>query len=272
MNAYKLALEALGLPNTLVRCATGEISPPLASLEAPALWFGFPPALVPVWSYGSRPTYLGCWKHWFSDRVPTFVEMFLGSDRMTLEVARTPDQLLALACVRAIVSGDGVSPSIEKFADEVGLDDLAHLDSVTLKTGDDSRGLVSLPAFQTLTPAESVSVLTLYDGDFPVPGTNSVRSWKNVSSFEIVGREYPADVMDDWPEWLYGSEDMPRFFETKLNEGEFGCAWMCLNSSGWSIADARKAVERLVEQSTDDSFHAVASAWLSVANDDVGGY
>ena len=47
---------ALSLPETLLACAQGAISVPICTLEAPAAWYCFPPALTPIWSDGSGPT------------------------------------------------------------------------------------------------------------------------------------------------------------------------------------------------------------------------
>ena len=101
----KTALEALGLPDALVACADGSIGTPICTLKAPAEWYVFPPALLPIWSDGSWPTYIGYWKHWFVDREPTFVKMYVGSDGMTVEIARTPAQLMGLLAMK--VKGDG---------------------------------------------------------------------------------------------------------------------------------------------------------------------
>jgi hypothetical protein len=64
----KTALETLGLPDALVACADESIGTPICTLQAPAEWYGFPPALIPIWSDGSWPIYIGYWKHWFVDR------------------------------------------------------------------------------------------------------------------------------------------------------------------------------------------------------------
>ncbi len=64
MDAYRKVYDAVGLDQRLIDCALGKISLPVIGWET-AQWYGFPPALIPIWSTGSRPTYLGLWKHWF---------------------------------------------------------------------------------------------------------------------------------------------------------------------------------------------------------------
>ena len=177
---FQKTFEALGLPAVLADCADASIAPPICTLDAPAQWYGFPPALVPLWSDGSRPTYIGYWKHWFVDREPCFVKMYVASEHMTVEIARTPAQLMGVLAMMSIGVEDGVTPELEQFAQAVGLDCLAALEAQSLKTGDDPQGFANVALFSQKTPLESiVDGAAPYTGDFPNPFDTGRAWWGN---------------------------------------------------------------------------------------------
>src|SRR5450631_4411003 len=134
MAHYGDILRMLGLQAPVIRCAEGSIQPPLAILRAPAEWYVFPPAMIPIWSNGSGPSYIGYWKHWFLDRAPVFVEMDVEANCMAIEIARTPEQLFCVLAIESICVTDGIGDELRTFALEVGLENLAELDAVTLDT------------------------------------------------------------------------------------------------------------------------------------------
>ena len=103
MEAYVQVYDFLKIRPAIVDCALGHIDPPIITMEAPAGWYGFPPALVPIWSEGSGPNYIGIWKHWFTERPWSFVQMYVGADRKTIEIARTQEQLLSVIAMMAIM-------------------------------------------------------------------------------------------------------------------------------------------------------------------------
>lgn len=47
---------------------------------------------------------------------------------------------------------------------------------------------------------------------------------------------------------------------------------MALNSSGWHIKDARVAISDLRNKVKDGKFDLLVDAWLSIADESVGGY
>ena len=97
--------------------------------------------------------------HWFVEREPCFVKMFVSSDRMTTEIARTPSQLFGVIAMMAISLNDEVTLDLEQFAARVGLESLSELDAVSLKTGDDPKGFPKAELFRTLTPLDCNSGL-----------------------------------------------------------------------------------------------------------------
>lgn len=144
MRLYKNVLESLNLCREMVACAMGDICSPIVGLESPSSWYGFPPALVPIWSDGSSPYYFGYWKHWFIDREPCFVQMYIDSGRMVVEVARTEEQLFSVIAMMAIGIDDGVSGALKRFFREIGYSGLAEISAVSLESGDDPKGFPNL--------------------------------------------------------------------------------------------------------------------------------
>ncbi|MHA6572579.1 hypothetical protein [Pseudomonas yamanorum] len=263
----------MSLPDTLLACAQGAIRVPICTLEAPAGWYGHPPALTPIWSDGSGPTYIGYWKHWFVDREPCFVKMYVEADGMTYEIARTPAQLFAVIAMMSMSLDDGITPELEAFADAVGLDCLAELDALSLKTGDDPKGFAQAELFKTLTPLHSMpDSVTPYSGDFPDPSNASRAWWKCSCSFEIVDRDMPTPPGVRLPAWFDPLRDKRTLFDEFIAAGRLDCAWLTLNSAGWSIADARRAIVQLQVKACDEAFDQVVAAWLAVADVDAGGY
>jgi hypothetical protein len=269
----KTALETLGLPDALVACADESIGTPICTLQAPAEWYGFPPALIPIWSDGSWPIYIGYWKHWFVDREPTFVKMYVGSDRMTVEIARTPAQLMGVLAMMSMSLEEGVTPELEQFAKAVGLDCLEALDAQSLKSGDDPKGFANVEPFKTLTPLASISDgANRYTGNFPNPSDPTPNWWESSCYFEVVDKHMPVPKGVELPAWFDPEREKKPLFEDFMQAGRLDCAWLTLNSTGWSIADARQALVVLQERADDKAFDAVVAYWLSIADLDAGAY
>ena len=89
MASYENLLGRLHYSVTLSMCAMGKLTVPLESYQSSADWYVYPPALVPILSDGSGPTYLGIWRHWFSRRTSSFVKMYVERNRHAVEVALT---------------------------------------------------------------------------------------------------------------------------------------------------------------------------------------
>lgn len=273
MNVYDKILATLELPRSIRRCASGDIRPPIIGWEAPAAWYGFPPALIPIWSDGSRPTYIGYWKHWFVQREPTFIRMYVGARRMAVEIARTAEQLFSAVVIKAIGIDDGIGEEVRNFGRQVGLNNLSEMDAVSRVTGDDPRGFVELQAFRDHTPLESIRSIGDYTGDFPVVnGIDGKEWWCNCCSFEIVGRQPHEQLPGHFSIWLVESGDVSSAFRKCLSEGDLGGAWLSLNSTGWDIRAARSAIVELGQHAKDKAFDELVDAWLSVANPSAGGY
>ncbi len=274
MEAYAKVYEDLDLSRPLIDCALGRVDSPVMGLESPAGWYAFPPALIPLWSDGSRPTYIGAWKHWFIDQARTFVKMYVASERLTVEIARTPEQILSVVAMMAISVDDGIEPTLEKFAKEVGLKNLAEIDEVSLNSGDDPKGFTNIGCFATKTPLESVSDKQNYDGDFAISDLSEGTDWMNQACWFELSESFREVIHEikDKPVWLEDRSNWPQVFSGFLEAGELGNAWMTLNSPGWKISDAREAIKALESTASNEKFSRLTEAWLEVADPGSGSY
>lgn len=273
MIEYKKVLESLGESDLLIKCAVGELPCPLEGFEAPPYWYGFPPALIPIWSYSSRPAYLGYWKHWFIDRNSSYVQMYVASGRITFEIARTAEQFFCFLAMSCIVEKDGIDADVIDFVKNVGLTNLEQLNQVSLESGDNPVGFLKLNQFLDKIPLNCLNNFSNYDGEFPIP-TQSADSFNKNSEFEI-----NSDILRDWPNeiecppWIKNKNvSKLSVFRHYLEKNDLGHAWLTLNSRGWIISDARIAIVELAELAKDKKFDILTSAWLSVANENVGAY
>jgi hypothetical protein len=266
-------LIALGVPQAAAACARGDIQSPVITWDAPAGWYGHPPALLPVWSDGSRPRYLGYWRHWFVDREPCFVKMYVTAGRATFEVARTAEQLFCVLAMDALALSDGtVTGELQRFAAAVGLKNLADLRSLALASGDNPKGFRKLSQFRSQCPLDSVGDSDAYDGDFPRTDRLAADDWWNrCCSFELADRDvvWPPGVVP--PAWLDRAVPQKDTFARVLRAGMLDQAWLCLNSTGWEIADARAAIQQLRDAAHDPQFDVLTESWLSVADPSFGG-
>lgn len=265
-DAFRENLLSLRLPEAIIECAMGDIVCPMEGFAATSGFFGYPPALTPIWSEGSCPQYWGYWKHWFVPRSPVYVKVSVECG-MAFEIARTAEQFLCLAALRAVVEEDGVTPSIEAFADRAGITDLGRIDELTMKSGDDPQGFPELPQFAVATPLECLTA-GAYDGDFP-----RGLSFDSTSRFDAVCEyELAPECLDEWPDgverplWLKteGANKLP-VFRGLLEAGNLGGAWLLLNSRGWKISEARRAMTELADVAQDRDFQRLAAAWLTAS-------
>lgn len=275
MENYLKLIASLNLNSLIGSCMSGEIACPMEGFDAPPYWYGFPPALIPIWSRGARPKYLGIWKHWFVQRDISFVEMYVASGRMTYEVARSSEQFFSYVVLSAIVEADGLTPEIEHFSKLVAIENLDDIDQVSIESGDSPVGFQKLMQFHSNVPLNCVSDFDSYSGSFPVvlPNGYSARL-ENASEFEfpIESMEVLSKI-DGRPPWLVNTtESCLSLFKMCLAEGDFKGAWFALNSRGWRIEDARVAIQELADAAKDQQFDIMVSAWLSIAESSAGGY
>ena len=268
---YEELLGRLGYPSSLVDCMAARITHPLVMYNSPPYWYGCLPALIPIWSSDSGPAYLGILKHWFTTRPATFVRMSIDLGTIT-EIARTTDQFFASAVIAAIVAQDGIRPPTDHFATALGNNNVPELDNGAVNTGDDPKGFSSISQFRGALPLACVSDVRQYDGEFPTGEFGGTSQWFNACSFEV-----SSDTRGAWPtsvprpEWFVPGRKVDAF-NRFLAQGDFHAAWLTLNSTGWSIAEAVDAIQRLASQANYSMFSLLALAWTNFANGHGGNY
>ena len=264
MKSYQDLLLKEGYPSASKLCDE-RAAALFVTFKAPPDWYGFPPALLPIMSDGTWPVYIGLWKHWFVPRAPTFVELNIGDDYKLEEIARTDRQLALLMLLRLIVLKDDVDSDVRWLAEHLGLshDDVSRIDAFSQEYGDDPEYIFELPEFSEMLPL-SFADGKPYDGEFPpAVATN------------IAGLEIPiGETMQQTPSqpWLDPLTDKVELFSRYLSDGDFGRAWLTLNSRGWSFAAAAKAINELSIKAGDAEFSVVASRWAEHAATYDGAY
>lgn len=118
VRGYKRVFQALGLPKVAFEIHSGRLPLPNDFDQQPPKWYGFPPALIPLWSDWSGPVTTGLWKHWFVDRRPTYVDFHLEVAQI-YEKAATLDALL----VNQVLQDMDEEVRVTRFAQKAGLAD-----------------------------------------------------------------------------------------------------------------------------------------------------
>lgn len=271
--AYDTLAATLALPQLATEMASGKIPIPIPGATAPAALFGFPPALLPLWSDGNGPFYVGYWWHWFCPRHPTLVEMSIEAGYRVLEIARSIEQLLTVVALRRICLDDGITAVSSDFARQCELSDLQAIDDLSLKTGDELHGLIVHPLFSFDPPLAVAMHANQYRGDFP-----GIIDGLPVHLGGAAGLEFRDEVMatvrqySGVPIWL-GETNKPALFAELLAQRRLGDAWLCLNSPGWQFAQVRTALCQLRQESGGNiRFGQLVDAWASLPHEEHGGY
>ena len=265
MEHYRSIVAFLQVPQAALDVAENRVLMPLHP-DIPFLQYGFPPALLPLWSTGS-PIYHGYWKHWFSTRRTTLVEMDVTQQRQTREIARSFAQLAREMVLFTISWNEGMIPAVWDFAAGVGISptEVEQIARMVEKTGDQEKGLLALPLFaddppMSCFPGDGQG----YPGDFPCNAmTLTPQTVRNICTFEVeedLRREIAA--LPFAPPW-FAESNQSVVFNQLLQQEDYAGAWMSLNSTGWQFPQAKDAMRRLAEQVDVPGFGLLADAWIS---------
>jgi hypothetical protein len=271
--AYSHIYRLLGLEVRLVHLAGGEIAPPLDSMSAPFYCYGFPPALIPLWSENTGPRYAGLWKHWFLPRQGTFVLCSVDESYRVMEIARTAEQLLDWLLYYSLYVDEDGEPEFRAFASAAAVTNYPAVRSLIETEGYEPANLRSLPAFRHGPPLRSCLTAAEYHGDFPSEWMLLDRaSLQRVCSLELPRRLLPVITKATVaPPWLAATEQA-RVFQGLLRAGDLAGAWLSLNSSGWMFSEAKKAIRQLADRAGDTAFSVLAEAWVAQPHESRGGY
>ena len=269
MNEYKTLYHELGLPEQLISIAFGKIKLCRGTDSQPTNCYGFPPAMVPIWSNPDAMIYTAYWKHWFSSREPSFVELFVTNSYSLREISRGMDQLLQLIVLQEITFDDDLTENTKLLAKKLGVKNINELDQITIEHGDNPRGLLLISDFKDSGPLSAYKDAKEYTGDFPNEHMQiNQNSLSNICTLEVYGElEKKILASPDCPYWFKAKNKKDLFYQY-LSENEYSHAWFTLNSRGWLFKDVRKALQALGNAVDDSKFHALVEAWCSLNHSD----
>ena len=114
-------IKDLNIPSEILDCATGTVRVPEFTINAPFdPSFGFPPAIIPIWSNSSWPGYIGVLKHWFGQDNSYCYCQYYAETNQFFEIARNFEQFRAFMVydfLRNVPDFDEVG----EFAEDIGL-------------------------------------------------------------------------------------------------------------------------------------------------------
>ncbi|MEC8011609.1 MAG: hypothetical protein VX185_12700 [Pseudomonadota bacterium] len=268
MKEYTKIYNCLNLPQAAIGLALGELQVPNGVEDQPAQCYGFPPAMIPLWSNPDSMTYTGIWKHWFSNRTASFIRMYVNTNYRLKEIARNFHQLAQYIILEEISFSKNVTDEIALFAENLGVSNLRELDQLSIESGDDPKGLFHLPTFKDESPLICFDDLHQYKGDFPninLPlNSMNMKVTCSLELTEILERHYICS--NDCPAWFY-SKKQKELFYSYLSAGSLSEAWFTLNSNGWLFKDAKPALEQLASKANNRDFNLLTEAWNSLKHD-----
>lgn len=271
MTLYHSLYVSLELPQSVLEIASGKIELPMYA-QVPYECYGFPPALVPLWSTDS-PDYTGVWKHWFVPRTMTFVTMSVEAGRQTSEVARNFDQLVREITLYGMMAQGGLTPEVQAFASAMHVDNVQAVYNAFTKSGSKISGLLSLPEFQNETPLACLPSELGYSGEYPTKAMPlTPDNVRRVCTLEVNSALRQLIILSPFaPAWFTTSDQRP-VFDSLLSANDFEGAWMSLNSTGWDFADAKRAIRRLRDVANLPGFDLLVDAWTAEPHEGAGSY
>lgn len=248
----KPILEALQADPAIIQLASGMTIPLIGNRYkiVNSFFHPFPPAFIPIFEDNGGPSLSGILHHWFVQRDTVYVKYLIDAG-IFVEVGRNGQQVIAAMLLQMDMVEEGITPVISTFANALGYKDLAAIDAFAETYGDIPSSFHHLEIIGEDVPLSFAPDLQSYKGDFPA----SERLFNQSAlacSFEV-----PA---------IWGQPDnvnRQQLFDQYLAQQESGKAWLTLNSSGWLIADAIKALIKLKELETNPLFHLIADNWIS---------
>lgn len=223
---YQELINKIGYSNEVVKIARGDVIVPKFTYEAPFdPAFGFPPALIPLWSCSSWPGYVGIVRDWFGDNADSFVQFFI-EEHEFVEVAKNLEQLKAWL-VFDFLCNVPAPDEVERFA---------H--SIAFNGKDDVEGY-----FAGIDDTSDLAKLDVFKSDPP--------------AIFAVSEEKAM------PLWLEKSEQTCNLIEL-LDKGEMAQVWKVLNSNMRDRGEIKNILVKMSEKNSEDSslFSDLTKCWL----------
>ena len=238
----------------------------------------YPPALVPFWTDGAG-VMTGYWiRHINESKKPTIVNFYgetvFGLKLAVVEYAINMKQLGLRELLDLIVTREGVDQQVIELSKiyNISASEVDEVLQIAEDYGDDHFGLKKLKEFQTNLPLSLVKG-EQYLGEFPTESNNiDMKKIKANNLYEIHSGIASGDIdfnlrkrVWDTPEspiWL-NSNDQKKNFDMLFEEKDYSACWQCLNSIGWTYADAKIAMGRLAKQNNTNDLYMLLEAWSS---------
>jgi len=246
----------------LKKLFNGEVEIPyLNDYQNPSdYWYPHPPCFIPLF-LGFGASYKGVIHHFFCARKDTFSEYYLEHGFFS-EIARSSKQWVTLMVLKMIIAKDGMDDRIIDFCNQVNYLECLEVDEFSLDYGDDPNEFRNLVHLRENTPSRYVKDISRYDGDFPSTlSTLNHSQIQNASIFEIA---VPDELvgLSNIPLWLDATLDRQALFKDYLYKNMLKEAWFTLNTKGWKLIDAAKALKDIADRTEDKLFHLVAGNWI----------
>ncbi|NHZ97649.1 hypothetical protein [Massilia sp. CCM 8734] len=220
---YVTLLASLGFAQEVCDAHLGKIQVPQFTLTAPYKpQFGFPPMMIPLWSDGAWPGYIGVITRWFGGDEAGFVKYYAEEQALS-EIALTFDQLkawLAFDFLCNVPDPDEVG----NFAASIGLCAKERVEDYFAHCQEHSD-LSALPAFAIGLP-----------------------------KFLLNGEE------DSQPGWVRDSVRKPDI-ETMIAHGQYQQAWHGINSPGLERDEIAALLRLIAPFANDARFDDLATCW-----------
>lgn len=222
--SYIEFLSQNGYSQNLVDISKGLVKVPEFTVQAPAdLSFGFPPVLIPLWSNGNWPGYIGMTKHWFGSRSDNFVQFYTG-EYSFVEVARNLDQLKAWM-VFDFLCNVPAPEEVGAFAESIGFCSSDEVDDI-FSDCEDVSDLVKLSVFKNDVPS-------------------------------VIARSEESGS----PGWLVEASGVAEI-KSSIASGDYEKAWYQLNSSVISKGDILSLLNELSPYADDsEAFKSLIASW-----------
>lgn len=236
----------------------------LSEARRPPDWYGCPPGLIPLASDGSGPIYIGVWVRWFEEpRRHTYVMCSVENGHLLREIARTDEQFSVWLTLRAIAFEGAITDEIVTFCKETGPLSVSDIEAHARAFGDDPERLTDLPMFRDQRPNDIGPEAVATYGVLHPQHTDPAR-FRDACWFEL-SEEQQRIALDhpDAAPWLRRDAPVARLFDDYLSSGRQAEAWATLNSTGWSLPDARAAAERLAATTDLPGLALQLRAWIA---------
>ncbi|MDP1979214.1 hypothetical protein [Undibacterium sp.] len=178
-------LSKHGFSKEIQNIAKGGVAVAEFTFKAPAdLSFGFPPVLIPLWSEGSWPGYIGIARHWFGDQPDTFIEYFSG-ETSAIEIAKNLSQLKAWLVFDSLCNVPDLD-EVGQFAESIGFCGSNEVEAI-FEECEDVSGLANLDIFKENLPSvlKNGEKLGKPEWWLPPSGLNEIRNHINCGRFDL---------------------------------------------------------------------------------------